>query len=234
MNINKNSLPDDRFPIVEVTDVRKSYMLGDMEVPVLSNITLRIEKGEFLAIVGPSGSGKSTLMNLIGCLDRPTEGQVLIKGRELSGMSDQELARLRGLEIGFVFQTFNLVPRLTAFENVLLPTFANSRSIDPQKRAKELLGLMGLQDRMHHRPGELSGGQSQRVSIARALINDPSILLADEPTGNLDSKTGSEILRIFMDLNKEGRTVVIVTHDPEIAKYADRVVLVKDGIIQYN
>ncbi|MDQ1275585.1 MAG: putative transport system ATP-binding protein [Euryarchaeota archaeon] len=234
MNINKSSLPDDRLPIVEVSNVRKSYMLGDMEVPVLSNVTLKIEKGEFLAIVGPSGSGKSTLMNLIGCLDRPTEGQVLIKGRNMSGMSDEELARLRGLEIGFVFQTFNLVSRLTAFENVLLPTFANSRSIDPQKRAKELLSLMGLQDRMHHRPGELSGGQSQRVSIARALINDPSILLADEPTGNLDSKTGSEILRIFMDLNKEGRTVVIVTHDPEIAKYADRVVLVKDGIIRNN
>lgn len=234
MNISENSLPDDRLPIVEVSNVRKSYMLGDVEVPVLSNISLRIENGEFLAIVGPSGSGKSTLMNLIGCLDRPTEGQVLIKGKDLYGMSDEELARLRGLEIGFVFQTFNLVPRLTAFENVLLPTFANSRSIDPQKRAKELLNLMGLQDRMHHRPGELSGGQSQRVSIARALINDPSILLADEPTGNLDSKTGSEILRIFMDLNKEGRTVVIVTHDPEIAKFADRVILVKDGIIQYN
>lgn len=234
MNINKNSLPDDKLPAVEVSNVRKSYMLGDMEVPVLSNITLKIEQGEFLAIVGPSGSGKSTLMNLIGCLDRPTEGQVLIKGRPLNGMSEEDLARLRGLEIGFVFQTFNLVPRLTAFENVLLPTFANSKGIDPQKRAKELLTLMGLQDRMRHRPGELSGGQSQRVSIARALINDPSILLADEPTGNLDSKTGSEILRIFMDLNKGGRTVIIVTHDPEIAKYADRVVLVKDGIIQYN
>lgn len=234
MNINGNSLPDDRLPVVEVSNVRKSYMLGDMEVPVLSNISLRIEKGEFLAIVGPSGSGKSTLMNLIGCLDRPTEGQVFINGRDLHGMSDEELARLRGLEIGFVFQTFNLVPRLTALENVLLPTFANSRGIDPQKRAKELLSLMGLQDRMNHKPGELSGGQSQRVSIARALINDPSILLADEPTGNLDSKTGFEILRIFMDLNKEGRTVVIVTHDPEIAKFADRVVLVKDGVIRYN
>jgi putative ABC transport system ATP-binding protein len=234
VNINGNSLPDDRLPVVEVSNVRKSYMLGDMEVPVLSNISLRIEKGEFLAIVGPSGSGKSTLMNLIGCLDRPTEGQVFINGRDLHGMSDEELARLRGLEIGFVFQTFNLVPRLTALENVLLPTFANSRGIDPQKRAKELLSLMGLQDRMHHKPGELSGGQSQRVSIARALINDPSILLADEPTGNLDSKTGFEILRIFMDLNKEGRTVVIVTHDPEIAKFADRVVLVKDGVIRYN
>ena len=234
MNINENSLPDDKSPIVEVSNVRKSYMLGKMEVPVLSNISLRIEKGEFLAIVGPSGSGKSTLMNLIGCLDRPTEGQVLIKGRDLDGMSDEELARLRGLEIGFVFQTFNLVPRLTAFENVLLPTFANSRSTDPQKRAKELLSIMGLKDRMRHRPGELSGGQSQRVSIARALINDPSILLADEPTGNLDSKTGFEILNIFMDLNKDGRTVVIVTHDPEIAKFADRIIMEKDGTIQYN
>lgn len=234
MNINKNSLTEDRFPIVEVSNVRKSYVLGDTEVPVLSGINLKIEKGEFLAIMGPSGSGKSTLVNLIGCLDRPTEGQVLIRGRDLHGMSDEELARLRGLEIGFVFQTFNLVPRLTAFENVLLPTFANSRSTHPQNRAKELLKLMGLQDRMHHRPGELSGGQAQRVSIARALINDPSILLADEPTGNLDSKTGSEILRIFMDLNKDGRTVILVTHDPEIAKYADRVVLVKDGVVQYN
>lgn len=234
MNTNIGSLPEDRFPIVEISNVRKSYVLGDMEVPVLSGINLKIEKGEFLAIMGPSGSGKSTLMNLIGCLDRPTDGKVLIRGRDLHRMSDEELAHIRGLEIGFVFQTFNLVPRLTAFENVLLPTFANSRSIDPQKRAKELLKLMGLQERMHHRPGELSGGQSQRVSIARALINDPYILLADEPTGNLDSKTGSEILRIFMDLNKEGRTVIIVTHDPEIAKYANRVVLVKDGVIQYN
>jgi len=234
VKINKNSLPEDRLPIVEVSNVMKSYVLGDTEVPVLSGINLKIEKGEFLAIMGPSGSGKSTLMNLIGCLDRPTEGQILIRGRDLHRMSDEELAHLRGLEIGFVFQTFNLVPRLTAFENVLLPTFANSRSIDPRKRAKELLQLMGLQDRMHHRPGELSGGQSQRVSIARALINNPSILLADEPTGNLDSKTGFEILQIFKDLNNEGRTVVIVTHDPEIAKYADRVILVKDGEIQYN
>ena len=212
----------------------KNYLLGDMEVPVLSGINLKIEKGEFLAIMGPSGSGKSTLMNLIGCLDRPTEGRVLIRGSDLHRMSDEELAQIRGLEIGFVFQTFNLVPRLTAIENVLLPTFANSRSTNPRKRAEELLQLMGLRDRIHHRPGELSGGQSQRVSIARALINNPSILLADEPTGNLDSKTGSEILQIFMDLNHEGRTVVIVTHDPEIAKYADRVVLVKDGEIRYN
>jgi putative ABC transport system ATP-binding protein len=235
VNLNQNSLPVDEFPMVEVSNVRKSYLLGNMEVPVLSGINLKIEKGEFLAIMGPSGSGKSTLMNLIGCLDKPTEGQVIIRGKDLRRMSDEELARMRGLEIGFVFQTFNLVSRLTALENVLLPTFANSRpGIDPRKRAKELLEIMGLHNRMHHRPGELSGGQSQRVSIARALINDPAILLADEPTGNLDSKTGDEILRIFMGLNMEGRTIVIVTHDSEIAKYADRVVLVKDGIIQYN
>ncbi len=235
MNLNQNSLPVDKFPMVEVSNVRKSYLLGNMEVPVLSGINLKIERGEFLAIMGPSGSGKSTLMNLIGCLDKPTEGQVIIRGKDLRRMSDEELARMRGLEIGFVFQTFNLVSRLTALENVLLPTFANSRpGIDPRKRAKELLEIMGLHNRMHHRPGELSGGQSQRVSIARALINDPAILLADEPTGNLDSKTGDEILRIFMGLNMEGRTIVIVTHDSEIAKYADRVVLVKDGIIQYN
>ncbi|AKB13313.1 ABC transporter, ATP-binding protein [Methanosarcina thermophila CHTI-55] len=235
VDINKNCLPDDGLPIVEVSNARKTYVLGNLEIPVLSDINLKIERGEFLAIMGPSGSGKSTLVNLIGCLDRPTEGQILVKGKDLNRMSDQELARLRGLEIGFVFQTFNLVPRLTALENVLLPTFANSRDgIDPVKRARELLEIMGLHDRMHHKPGELSGGQSQRVSIARALINDPAILLADEPTGNLDSRTGAEILRIFMDLNMEGRTIIIVTHDPEIAKYADRVILVKDGIIQYN
>lgn len=235
MNKNVASLPADSLPVVEVSNVRKSYLLGYLEVPVLSGINLRIEKGEFLTIMGPSGSGKSTLMNIIGCLDRPTEGQVFINGTNLQIMSDDELARLRGLEIGFIFQTFNLVPRLTAFENVLLPTFANSRiGEDTHKRAKDLLEMIGLEDRLHHKPGELSGGQAQRVSIARALINDPAILLADEPTGNLDSKTGAEILRIFVDLNAEGRTVVIVTHDPEIAKYADRVILVKDGIIQYN
>jgi putative ABC transport system ATP-binding protein len=230
-----NNLPANSLNIVEVSNVRKSYLLGSLEVPVLSDINLKIKKGEFLAIMGPSGSGKSTLMNIIGCLDRPTEGQVFISGINLQSMSDYELACLRGLKIGFVFQTFNLIPRLTAFENVLLPTFANSRINDnPRKRAKDLLEILGLKGRMHHKPGELSGGQAQRVSIARALINDPAILLADEPTGNLDSRTGAEILNIFIDLNTEGRTVVIVTHDPDIAKYAHRVILVKDGIIQYN
>jgi len=220
-------------PVIEVIDVKKSYILGDMEVPILHDINLEVLEGEFLAIMGPSGSGKSTLMNLIGFLDRPTEGRIIIKGLDINKLSDKEVARLRGLEIGFVFQTFNLIPRLTALENVELPTYANTRSgIDTHERAKELLKLVGLQDRMHHKPGELSGGQSQRVAIARALINDPAILLADEPTGNLDSKTGCEILNMFRRLNEDGRTIVMITHDPEIAGYADRVVFVKDGIIQ--
>jgi putative ABC transport system ATP-binding protein len=222
-------------PIIEVIDVKKSYILGDVEVPILHNINLKVQEGEFLAIMGPSGSGKSTLMNLIGFLDRPTKGKIIIKGLDINKLSDKEVARLRGLEIGFIFQTFNLIPRLTALENVELPTYANSRSgVNTHERAKELLRLVGLEDRMHHKPGELSGGQSQRVAIARALINDPAILLADEPTGNLDSKTGCEILNIFRKLNEDGRTIVMITHDSEIAGYADRIVFVKDGMIQNN
>ncbi|MGA9189287.1 MAG: ABC transporter ATP-binding protein [Methanosarcina sp.] len=221
--------------VIEVINVKKSYILADMEVPILHDINLEVREGEFLAIMGPSGSGKSTLMNLIGFLDRPTEGKIIIKGLDINELSDKEVARLRGLEIGFVFQTFNLIPRLTALENVELPTYANVRSgVDAHARAKELLTLVGLEDRMHHKPGELSGGQSQRVAIARALINDPAILLADEPTGNLDSKTGCEILNMFTRLNEDGRTIVMITHDPEIARYADRIVLVKDGIIRNN
>lgn len=220
-------------PVIEVVNVKKSYILGDLEVPVLHDINLEVREGEFLAIMGPSGSGKSTLMNLIGFLDRPTEGRIIIKGLDINKLSEQEVARLRGLEIGFIFQTFNLIPRLTALENVELPTYANTRNgVDTHERAKDLLKLVGLEDRMHHKPGELSGGQSQRVAIARALINDPTILLADEPTGNLDSKTGCEILDTFRRLNEDGRTIVVITHDPEIAKYADRIVFVKDGMIQ--
>lgn len=227
--------PHKGAPVIEVINVKKSYTLGDMEVPILHDINLTVWEGEFLAIMGPSGSGKSTLMNLIGFLDRPTEGKIIIKGLDINTLSDKEVARLRGLEIGFVFQTFNLIPRLTALENVELPTYANTREgVDTRKRAKDLLKMVGLEDRMHHKPGELSGGQSQRVAIARALINDPAILLADEPTGNLDSKTGCEILSMFTRLNEDGRTIVMITHDPEIAKYADRIVLVKDGIIQNN
>jgi putative ABC transport system ATP-binding protein len=224
-----------KTPIIDVINVKKSFILGEMEVPILRDVNLQVKAGEFLAIMGPSGSGKSTLMNLIGFLDRPTEGKIIIKGLDINTLSDDEVARLRGLEIGFVFQTFNLISRLTALENVELPTYANVRSgVDPNSKAKELLKMVGLEDRMNHKPGELSGGQSQRVAIARALINDPAILLADEPTGNLDSKTGCEILTMFTKLNEEGRTIVMITHDPEIAQYADRIVLVKDGIVQEN
>lgn len=236
-NLHRNMEGSDkaRASVIEVINVKKSYLLGDTEVPILRDINLEVFEGEFLAIMGPSGSGKSTLMNLIGFLDRPTEGTIMIKGLDVNKLSDKEVARLRGLEIGFVFQIFNLIPRLTALENVELPTYANVRNgVDVRKRAKELLEQVGLDDRMHHKPGELSGGQSQRVAIARALINDPAILLADEPTGNLDSKTGREILNMFTKLNEDGRTIVMITHDPEIAKYADRIVLVKDGIIQNN
>ena len=222
-------------PVIEVINVKKSYTLGDMDVPILHDINLTVREGEFLAIMGPSGSGKSTLMNLIGFLDRPTEGKIIIKDLDINTLSDKEVARLRGLEIGFIFQTFNLIPRLTALENVELPTYANTREgVDTRKRAKDLLKMVGLEDRMHHKPGELSGGQAQRVAIARALVNDPTILLADEPTGNLDSKTGCEILSMFTRLNEEGRTIVMITHDPEIAKHADRIVLVKDGMVQNN
>jgi putative ABC transport system ATP-binding protein len=222
-------------PVIEIIDVKKSYILGEVEVPILHDINLVIHEGEFLAIMGPSGSGKSTLMNLIGFLDRPTEGKIIVKGADINKLSDKEVARLRGLEIGFVFQVFNLIPRLTALENVELPTYANSKHEGgAHQRAKDLLRMVGLEDRMKHKPSELSGGQSQRVAIARALINDPAIILADEPTGNLDSKTGCEILNLFTRLNREGRTIIMITHDPEIAKYADKIILLKDGIIQNN
>lgn len=221
--------------IIEVVNVKKSYIRGGIEVPILHDINLTVKKGEFIAIMGPSGSGKSTLMNLIGCLDRPTDGQIIIKGRNINKISDNELAHLRGMEIGFVFQTFNLIPRLTAFQNVELPTFANKKNgTNISVKVQELLELMGLEDRMDHKTNELSGGQCQRVAIARALINDPMLILADEPTGNLDSKTSIEIMKIFSDLRHHGRTIVMITHDPEIAAYADRVVLVKDGMIKNN
>ena len=234
MNIIKNSLPEDGFPIVDVSNVRESYVLGSLEIPVLSDVNLKTERREVLAVMGPSGPGKSTLVNLIDCLERPTAGQALVRGHNLNIMPDQELAHLKELEVDFVFQTFNLVPCLTALENVLLPTFANSRiNIDPTRRARELYEVIGIHNHMHHRPGELSGKQSQWISIA-PHINDPAIRLADDPTGNLYLRKGAEVLRIFKGLNNEGGTVVIVTHDPEIAKYANRVILVKDEIIQYN
>ena len=222
----------DEPPAVNIINARKSYYIGKMEVPILHGIDIAIQRGEFLAIMGPSGSGKSTLMNLIGCLDLPTGGEIHVSGKDLSKLSEAELAHLRGQEIGFVFQTFNLVSRMSVLKNVELPTLANQKpGIDPGKRAKELIELVGLSDRMHHKPTELSGGQRQRVAIARALVNDPAIILADEPTGNLDTRTGEEIMKIFKDLNREGRTIIMITHDPEIAAHADRIVRVKDGVI---
>jgi putative ABC transport system ATP-binding protein len=231
-NINE---PTKDSLVIEVINVKKSYQLGKMEVPILHDINLSVKPGEFLAIMGPSGSGKSTLMNLIGCLDRPTDGQIIVKGRDINRITDNELAHLRGEEIGFVFQTFNLISRLTAFQNVELPTFVNKKNrADVKKRVIELLELVGLDDRMDHKTNELSGGECQRVAIARSLINDPSLILADEPTGNLDSKTSTEIMKIFTDLRDQGRTIIMITHDTEVAAYADRVVLIKDGNIDNN
>jgi len=221
--------------VIDVIDVRKSYHRGGMEIPILNGIDLTVRSGEFIAIMGPSGSGKSTLMNMIGCLDRPTSGHVILKDKDINKTSDNELAHLRGQEIGFVFQTFNLIPRMTAIQNVELPSFANKKnSKNYHEKAKELLKLVGLEDRMDHKTTELSGGQCQRVAIARSLINDPGLILADEPTGNLDSKTTGEIMKIFSDLHKQGRTIVMITHDPDIAEFAHRMVLVKDGLIENN
>jgi putative ABC transport system ATP-binding protein len=232
-NLDKPSTNEDA--IISLNNVKKNYYRGDMEIPILHDINLTVGRGEFLAIMGPSGSGKSTLMNLIGCLDRPTEGQIIVKGSDVNSISDNELAHLRGCEIGFVFQTFNLIPRLTAYQNVELPTYANKKNgKDVGTKVRKLLEMVGLGDRMEHKTNELSGGQCQRVSIARSLVNDPSLILADEPTGNLDSKTTEEIMKIFSELHEQGRTIVMITHDPEIAEYADRVVLVKDGVIENN
>lgn len=231
MELEKNPPQDDM--VVRAENVCRDYVVGDMTIKVLRNVNLLVRKGEFVAIMGPSGSGKSTLMNMIGCLDRPTCGAVYIMGKNVNRISDSELAKLRGMEIGFVFQSFNLVSRLSALENVELPTYANRRpGVDVRGKAKELLDLVGLSERMDYKPTELSGGQSQRVAIARALVNDPSIILADEPTGNLDSKTGEGIMNIFTDLHRRGRTVIMITHDLQLAdKYADRVAYLKDGVI---
>jgi len=230
-----NKLSDDGDSVIDVIDVRKSYHRGGMEIPILNGIDLTVRSGEFLAIMGPSGSGKSTLMNMIGCLDRPTGGHVILNGKDINKISDNELAHLRGQEIGFVFQTFNLIPRMTAIQNVELPSFANKKNSENyHEKAKELLKLVELEDRMDHKTTELSGGQCQRVAIARSLINDPGLILADEPTGNLDSKTSGEIMKIFSDLHEQGRTIVMITHDPDIAEFANRMVLVKDGVIENN
>ena len=221
----------DETPAVEIRDVRKSYCIGEMEVPVLQGIDLSIQRGEFLAIMGPSGSGKSTLANLIGCRDHPTEGEIRVLGNVVNKLSNDELAHLRG-EIGFVFQTFDLASGMSAFQNVELPAMVcQKHGCNSEKRAKELLELVGLSDHMHHKPTQLSGGQRQRVAIARALVNDPSIILADEPTASLDARTGAEIMNIFKNLNRDGRTIIMITHDPAIASHADRIMHVKDGLL---
>jgi len=218
--------------LIETQDLWKTYVMGSEEIHALSGVSLAIERGEYVAIMGPSGSGKSTLMNLIGCLDTPSKGSYLLNGKQVSQMNDDELARIRNEEIGFVFQTFNLLPRATALHNVELPlVYAGVPSADRQTRARNSLEKVELGDRMHHRPNQLSGGQRQRVAIARALVNNPSILLADEPTGNLDSKTGVEIMALFERLHQAGNTIVLVTHEADIAAHAHRVLHIRDGKI---
>ena len=220
--------------LIQLVDINKKHFLGDNILHILVNINLEIQKGEFTAIVGPSGSGKSTLMNILGCLDRPTSGEYFLNGKNVAALTDDELANVRNKQVGFVFQSFNLLPRITAQENVALPLIYAGGINEKERleRAAELLEMVGLSDRMGHRPNELSGGQKQRVAIARALINNPSIIMADEPTGNLDSKSSVEIMQIFKDLNEQqGKTVIIVTHDQEIAERAKRVITVRDGVI---
>jgi putative ABC transport system ATP-binding protein len=219
--------------LIETRDLWKTYQMGDEQIHALRGVSIQIGRGEYVAIMGPSGSGKSTLMNLIGCLDTPSKGTYLLNDKEVSQMNDNELARIRNEEIGFVFQTFNLLPRATALHNVELPlVYAGIAKRDRLERAKAALEKVELTPRMHHRPNELSGGQRQRVAIARALVNNPSILLADEPTGNLDSKTGVEIMALFERLHQAGNTIVLVTHEADIAAHAHRTIAIRDGGVE--
>ena len=218
--------------VVRISDVIKTFYMGKVEVRALQGLNLDILKGEFVSIMGPSGCGKSTLMHIVGCLDRPTSGHVHLDEVDVDELDDNNLAEIRNKKVGFVFQTFNLLPKLNAIENVELPLiYAGVKLEERRKKAAELLETVGLKERIYHKPSELSGGQSQRVAIARALVNNPSIVLADEPTGNLDSKSGDEIIRLFNDLNARGITLIIVTHDPDIASQSKRIVRLKDGLV---
>jgi len=219
--------------LIEVENLWKTYDMGHEQVHALRGVNMNIEKGEYVAIMGPSGSGKSTLMNLIGCLDTPTQGIYRLNGQAVVDLNDDELARIRNKEIGFVFQTFNLLPRATALHNVELPLIYNGTSRDQRREnAEKAMQIVGLGDRMTHKPNELSGGQRQRVAVARALVNNPSILLADEPTGNLDTATGMEIMGLLADLNNAGNTLIVVTHEYDIAKFAERIIFLRDGQIE--
>ncbi len=219
-------------PMIELTDITRTYFAGSEPVHALQGITVKIDYGEYVAIMGASGSGKTTLMNLIGCLDKPTSGQYILDGHAIQDLSEDELAEVRNRKIGFVFQQFNLLPRLSALENVMLPlTYAGVTGAQRQDRAKQVLSLVGLGDRMQHRPNQLSGGQQQRVSIARALVNTPELLLADEPTGALDSHTSEEIMALLDDLHARGMAIVLVTHEPDIGACAKRIIRVKDGLV---
>jgi putative ABC transport system ATP-binding protein len=221
--------------LIETVDLWKTYVMGTEEIHALRGVSVQIERGEYVAIMGPSGSGKSTLMNLIGCLDTPSKGSYLLNNKQVSQMNDNELARIRNEEIGFVFQTFNLLPRATALHNVELPlVYAGVPAKDRLERAKAALEMVELSSRMTHRPNELSGGQRQRVAVARALVNNPSILLADEPTGNLDSKTGAEIMGLFERLHKAGNTIVLVTHEADVAAFAYRTIQIRDGMVEHD